>query len=479
MNLTLSTALSTTLIKALRATLRIMCSVCLYFSVIGAINAATIDDLIANNKLTIDLRISKTENIIAKEQITLSIDVATDRWFAKGITIDSFTMVEAIVLPLTGQTINGTKKVNYKTWVTQTREIILYPNQAGIYEIPAIAVKMAINTEQGPVSGIAYTKVAELDVIVPAKLKGISDYVVSNNVTVKVEYEGEVESATTEEDEQQAEPIYKIGSAITQTISFSAENVPAMMFPQIEQPEINGISIYHKPGQINDTNNRGMITGKRSDSFSFIFEQAGTYHLPERNFFWFNTASQQLEEITIPGQTWQVSTEVVDGHSSIGISPTWKFDKGLILQFIALLISLYLIFRLYRYRTKLFNLYKRVSRQQYRQYKQRYLQAIKEQDYKLAIGQLYLLTSEFQRSGALKPETPAHKEQIEQRLKLFYSKEPLQLQLIEKLMEMGFGVSKTTFTLEQAQQLLKIKKRKSTKNNDLKLTDKIQLNSRD
>jgi len=432
-----------------------------------------IENLILNNKLVIDLRVSKQKDIIVQEQVVLSIDVATDRWFAKGITIKEFNIAEMVILPLTGQAINGTKRVNYQTWATQTREIIAYPTKSGIYSIPPIAVEISVNTENGIVSGTAYTPSIELNVGIPETLIDKQNYIVSNQVNVEVTYENFTDTIDTEETGNIEDRIYQIGSAVTQNITITAENVPAMMHPQLIQPSIPGISIYRKPSHITDKNIRGVMSGTVVESFSFIFEKAGVYELPERIILWFNTTTMVLEEIIIPRQKWQVSNTVLQNKPNSSMFNLTNLTSSTILKILVCLVFVMFVLLLFIKRETLVGFYNRVTQQEKRLQSKRYLCAIQEGDYKCACQCLYNLVAIYQE----KSESRLSLEHIhfEFSLKSFYANSPEQELLLNRLFSLAYGQQSIIFTLIDAKKLLQFKrvnkeiKRLSLHSNDLKL----------
>jgi hypothetical protein len=413
-----------------------------------------IENLILNNKLVIDLRVSKQNDIIVQEQVVLSIDVATDRWFAKGIAIKEFNIPEMVVLPLTGQAINGTKKVDYQTWATQTREIIAYPTKSGLYSIPPIAVDISVNTENGIVSGTAYTSSLELNVGIPETLADKQDYIVSNQVNVEVTYENFTDTIDTEETESIEEHIYKIGSAVTQNIVITAENVPAMMYPQLIQPNIEGISIYRKPSLITDKNIRGVMSGTMVESFSFIFEKAGVYQLPERSILWFNTKTMVLEEIIIPSQKWRVSNAVLQNKPGSRMLNLTTLTSNTLLKILVCLVFVIFVLLLFIKRQALARFYKRVTQQERRIQSKCYLDAIQEGDYKCACQCLYNLVAIYQEKRQLRLSLLEYNV-LEYRLKPFYANSPEQGLLLNRLLSLAYGEQSIKFTLIDAKKLLK------------------------
>ena len=285
------------LIRLFYSTIYSVFYLCLTLIISTQANAKSVQDLMAEHKLTVDVRLKTPGDIIAKQAVVISVRVLTERWFAKGTRLKTVDIANAVVLPASELAINGSKRINGTTWASQIREFTLYPMSAGEYKLPPIAVFVSINSElDGTVAGEVFTKPLSFNVTLPETLVTLENYVVSDDV--KLDIEGQFSP----------EKVYNIGDALTQTITLRANNVPAMMLPIIKTAKLDGISIYQQPEQITDDNDRGALIGQRQQSRTFIFEQAGEYSLPQQVFYWWHPVKKQLQTATIPAQQWTVSS---------------------------------------------------------------------------------------------------------------------------------------------------------------------------
>jgi len=338
--------------------------------------AETIEQLINNGELKLSSKIIKDDKHIVGQPFTIVIEVATNRWFARGTSIEAFSLANTVIIP-NETAINGNKRIDGVTWSTQTREIVIYPSKAGLLNLPEIEVNISVNHEQfGVVDGSASINKQVIMIALPNALKNIEHYIVSPKVTLDIDVSSDNKTP------------YEIGDAVSQTITLIAEDTPGMMLPPVVFPQIEGLSIYHRPSQVFDKNNRGSLIGTRIESYTFIFEQPGNYQLEQQTIYWWDTSRKQLTELIIPNRKWTVSGEpLTQTNYSKGLVAL--FNKSSLYLATSLLIALWVINTLYRYRLPIKQSYQQLSHQQKRHAAKAFIKAIKEQNYSLASQNLY------------------------------------------------------------------------------------------
>lgn len=368
---------------------------CLTLFIPQAIAAKNINELVEQGKLTITLAVPQGEPQIVGQALVVSIDVATDSWFATGSKVQSFIMPDVVMQTNNITTINGNDRINGKTWATQTHEITLYPTLPGKYQLPKFIIDVSVNSEHdGIINGVLTTEEASFDIVLPEALNGIEQFIVSPEVTLIID--GQFD----------ANKDYPVGDAITQTFTITATDTPAMMIPEINitnaskstsdgkeslAAALDGISIYHKPAQILDKSNRGTSSGTRIESFTYIFENAGTYKLPEQVIYWWNSQDKILEELIIPAATWTVSgggllSKAQKNHTFSEL----KINVISIIILVIFVLGLFLIYFIFSKRQWLFNAYKKITHYEQRKLRQLFFNNIVKQDYLKATNILYL-----------------------------------------------------------------------------------------
>jgi len=370
------------------------------FAVLPTVNAATnIEDLVNQGKLTISLNINQKEQQIVGQALILSIEVSTDRWFATGSQVQPFTLKNVVMQANNTTTINGSKRIKGQTWAMQTHEITLYPTASGLYQVPPIGVDISINTESdGIISGVLSTKEQSFHIKLPAALQGIEHFIVSPQVTLSIDGQFDQEKD------------YAIGEAITQTITITASDTPAMMITPINLLTHNkatdtkptndkailtglsaqpGLSIYSKPAQVFDKSNRGSLLGTRIESFTYIFEQAGNYTLDEQVIYWWNSQSNTLEHLLIPSSTWTVSG---GGLSQVSLSnrfQVFNFTTEIVVSLVIIIFLLILIYLGFVKRHYLSVLYNKLTKREQRLLRCRFLNSVTKKNYVYATQYLY------------------------------------------------------------------------------------------
>ena len=164
--------------------------------------ATTIQDLVQQGKLQIEVRLAPAVNeelasgtattdgkamtFSPRQQVDLYIQVKTDRWFAGGTYISPFSVDNSLVLQRNKLANNYAQRDNGVTWSVQDWQLTLYPQTSGEYVIPAIPVHVSIATAPGEkVSGTLLTNPLMFQVALPdARLTSEVDWVVAADLAL-------------------------------------------------------------------------------------------------------------------------------------------------------------------------------------------------------------------------------------------------------------------------------------------------------
>jgi hypothetical protein len=72
----------------------------------------------------------------------------------------------------------------------------------------------------------------------------------------------------------------KAGDAFTRTITFSAPDIPAMVFPPFTTTEVAGLGVYPGAPRLLDHSERGTMRGERQDIVTYVCQRSGRFVVP-------------------------------------------------------------------------------------------------------------------------------------------------------------------------------------------------------
>jgi hypothetical protein len=268
--------------------------------------AVTMMELIEADKVRIKAWIEPEENIVARQQIRIHIETATDRWFSGGTRIRSVQVKDAIVLQREKFAINSSRREGGRNWTVQQWTLLVYPQRHGEFEIPSVPVHLSIAGENleaivGELNTPPLSFVARLPGSISNSNLETTDWIATTRFAVTASFDRSFDEL-------------RPGDAITRVIRISADDLPAMMLPTVAEEGMPGMAVYPKPPRLTDKTNRGIYSAERTQVTTYVFESPGQYRLPGQTFYWWNLETQSLETVDLEEQTLEVrsSSEVMD-----------------------------------------------------------------------------------------------------------------------------------------------------------------------
>ncbi|WP_421982983.1 BatD family protein [Roseibium sp.] len=191
----------------------------------------------------------------------------------------------------TSETISG------ETWSGVTRSYRLYPMTAGTFQIPpgTIKVTYADPDNQQPVVVDAQTDGFEITGEIPEGAQGLDPFLAAKSLTLERTVKGTPESM-------------KVGDALTITTTVKVTGVAPMFVPPLSDADPgDGLASYPKEPVLDEKEDRGLLSGTRSEETSLVAETAGSYAIPEKSLSWYNLESGKIETATVPEIALQVT----------------------------------------------------------------------------------------------------------------------------------------------------------------------------
>ncbi|WP_241462282.1 BatD family protein [Aeromonas finlandensis] len=180
------------------------------------------------------------------QQITLYLELATNRWFTAGTRIGQFELPGVMVKQRSELATNFTQRRDGETWSHQRWELTLYPQQSGQFEIPAIAVRATVARPEGGSRQITLTTHPQRFAAAlpdPALMVG-GRWLSASNLTLSQRWQRSADD--------HADGELRVGDAITRTVTASGQDTLSVLIPPLITPLVQAMGgcrlIRRRPG---------------------------------------------------------------------------------------------------------------------------------------------------------------------------------------------------------------------------------------
>jgi len=278
---------------AIQRTLLVLCWLCL--SLAGATRANTLEERVAQGHLSIDSSITPAGDIVPGQKLRLVLKVATDTWFTGGTRIVIPEIPGLVILQNEQFAANASENRGGNTWVVQRWSLDVFPQRPGSFTVGPIKVRVKVNAgSAGNIEGVLESPAVNFSAELPGALQDVEHWVAAPKFSVSQSFDRDLEALA-------------VGDAIEQQVTFNGSDVMAMMLPTYEAPEQPGLAAYMEPPRLDNSINRGELSASRRVSISYMVEAPGDFTLPQREFFWWDTNSGELQLVTLPQTRFSVT----------------------------------------------------------------------------------------------------------------------------------------------------------------------------
>ena len=264
------------------------CLLALLLCQVAPVIADPVADLQAAGHLQLSSSLKPATGIVPGQKVTLTLEIATDRWFTGGTRIGIPEVPGLVILQTEQFASNASENRNGHTWVVQRWTLDVFPQRAGDFTIPPMPLQLQVNAgATGDIKGELYSPPSQFSAAVPASLAQAEHWVAAPEFGLRQNFDRALDGL-------------QVGDALEQEIVFEASDVMAMMLPTYELERQPGLAAYPSPAVLDNSNNRGRSRASRRIRISYVVEAQGQYLLPARDYFWWNTAQAELQLLSLP-----------------------------------------------------------------------------------------------------------------------------------------------------------------------------------
>ncbi|MBO6508179.1 MAG: BatD family protein [Roseibium sp.] len=239
---------------------------------------------------------------IPGQPLLFRVTVLVPTWMPKPPVFPSFEVPNVIVRLPSRASGPTSERIDGETWSGVSRLYRLYPIVPGTFEIPAGTIKVTYSDPESsqPVETEVSTNAFSLTGEIPDGAENLDPFLAAKSVKLERTVEGETENLAA-------------GDALKITTRISVSGVSPMFVPPVtDQLAVDGLSVYPSDPVISEKEDRGLLSGQRTEVMSIVAEFAGDYALPELKLSWYNLDSGSVETVSAPAITFAVTGSTPD-----------------------------------------------------------------------------------------------------------------------------------------------------------------------
>ncbi|MBN8184693.1 BatD family protein [Roseibium aggregatum] len=244
-------------------------------------------------RATVDpiLRLEMLEkSAIPGQPLIMRLTVLVPTWMLEPPVFPSFEIPNVVVRVPSRGTAPARERVDGETWSGVARNYHLSPMLPGRFLIPADTLRLtfADPDTRKPVRMEVTTPEIEFVGRVPPGAEDMSPFFAAKSLSLVRTLERNAETLVP-------------GDAVVLKTEALVSGVSPMFLPELAPVmKIDGLSAYAKTPVIEETENRGVVSGSRTETTTFMAEFAGAYSIPPATFDWYNLDSGNVETIHLP-----------------------------------------------------------------------------------------------------------------------------------------------------------------------------------
>lgn len=277
--------------------------------------------------------------VLVGQRVVLAVTLYTPDLFTGTPSFDLPQIPGVIVVPPSGSAMVGSETIDGASFTTQRRELAIYAERPGEVRIPAFGIDFQSNAGFGKptVDRHVVTQEVTFTATLPPGAEGLGTIIAARNLKVTDVWLPDAKSA-------------KVGDAFTRTLTVTADDASGMAFPPFQLDAVAGLAAYAKPPQVNDRNDRGTVSGERTETVTYVCQTPGEISLPARMLRWYDLDARQMRTASIPGRSIDVATVPATASSKGPATAERRPTRAVVLRLlVAATAALYGIVRLAQY----------------------------------------------------------------------------------------------------------------------------------
>ncbi|MEM1429142.1 MAG: hypothetical protein AAGG09_06770 [Pseudomonadota bacterium] len=228
----------------------------------------------------------------------------------------------AVRIASTGPT---SEQIDGATWAGVSRRYTLSPMVPGTFALPAQTVTVTWADPDGaaPRRTELSTDPQSLTGVIPPGAETLDPFLAADGLELSQSIEGETEGIAP-------------GASVLRTVTAEIRGTPPMFLPTLLPPhQIEGLRAYPDAPVLEETENRGVLSGTRTERVTLVAEGGGAGEAPAIAVQWYNLQSGAVETASV-----EAVAISVDGPPAATLAPEPRDWRAIAAMSVALLFAL-------------------------------------------------------------------------------------------------------------------------------------------
>lgn len=229
------------------------------------------------------------------QRVTLAAELLVPGFFTSAATVDLPETPGVIVMLPNSHPVVGSETIDGTSYTIQRHELSVFAATPGEHVIPPIHARFSYKQgylDREDIAGTVTTQPIRFTVTPPPGTENLG-------VVISARHLQAVETWEPEPGKAAAKP----GDAFTRTITFTAPDMPGMVFPPFPTTPIEGLRQYPKAPALLDHSEGGEFSGGRRDRVVYVCEHPGTVSIPAVRLTWWDLDAKALRTVDFPART--------------------------------------------------------------------------------------------------------------------------------------------------------------------------------
>ena len=232
-------------------------------------------------------------NVYVGEAVEVTIGIYTSTWFTQGVDIGNISINGAFSVYF--RSVSTVKKIKGKSYAGVQFIYHVFPFENQDIIIPSLNVQVETPKEGGYKGVKRQLKTKERTIKIKPYPPGIdkSTWMVTNSMTVNEQWLGNTKTI-------------KVGDVLERKITRRANGTVSELLPPIIWDSIPNISLYPSQSALNTNKSKTAISASRTDGVRYLFEEEGEVIIPDMEFLWWSSYRKRFYKKTVKGLTVNV-----------------------------------------------------------------------------------------------------------------------------------------------------------------------------